>query len=152
MAFIEYQGEKFMFAPDVQGPMSTQTLEIISEEKPQLLMMGGPPLYLSGFKVDVEQVQAGLKNLEEVVKFVPCTILEHHILRDENWRQKAKNVFDTAHKAGCKVLTAAEFLGKEDAFLEALRKRLFAEKPPSKEFEKWMDGSEKTKKHVKPPI
>jgi len=151
MTTIEYRGEKFMFAPDIQGPMSTQTLEIISKEEPQLIMMGGPPLYLSGFKVDKEQVQGGLKNLEKVVKVIPCTILEHHILRDENWREKTKNVFDAAHKAGCEVLTAAEFLGKENAFLEALRKRLFAEEPPSREFEKWMHGSAKTKKHVKPP-
>ena len=152
MASIEYQGEKFMFAPDIQGPMSTQTLEIISMEKPRLIMMGGPPLYLSGFKVDEEEVQAGLKNLEEVVKVAPYTILEHHILRDENWREKTREVFDAARKAGCKVLTGAEFLGKEDFLLEALRKRLFAEKPPSKEFEKWMHGSVKTKKHVRPPI
>jgi len=152
MTTIEYQGENFMFAPDIQGPMSAHTLEIINEEKPQLMMMGGPPLYLSKFKVDEEQVQAGLKNLEKVVKAIPCIILEHHILRDENWREKTKNVFDTAHKAGCRILTAAEFLGRENAFLEALRKRLFIENPPSKDFEKWMRESIRTKKNVMPPI
>jgi len=152
MTTIQYENEKFMFAPDVQGPMSAQTLKMISKEKPQMLMMGGPPLYLARFKVDEEQIQAGLRNLEKVVKAVPCIILEHHILRDENWREKIKNVLDTAQKAGCKILTAAEFLGKENVFLEALRKRLFIENPPSKEFEKWMHGNINTKKHVKPPI
>jgi len=152
MTTIECQGEKFMFAPDIQGPMSTQTLEIISKEKPQLIMMGGPPLYLARFKVDEDQINVGLNNLEKVVKAIPCTILEHHILRDENWREKTKNVFETAQKAGCKVLTAAEFLGKENALLEAMRKRLFSENQPSKEFEKWMHGSMITKKQVKPPI
>jgi len=152
MTTIEYEGEKFMFAPDVQGPMSAQTLEIIVKEKPQLLMMGGPPLYLARFKVDEEQIQLGLANLEKVVKNTPCTILEHHILRDESWREKAKNVFETANKAGCKVLTAAEYLGKENAFLEAMRKRLFVENPPSKDFEKWMRKGIKERKHVKPQI
>jgi len=152
MATIEYQSEKFMFAPDVQGPMSTQTLEMIIKEKPQLVMIGGPPLYLARFKVDEEEAQAGLRNLGEVVEAVPCTILEHHILRDENWREKTKNVLEIAHKAGCKVLTAAEFLGRENAFLEAMRKMLFIEDPPSREFEKWMHGSMKTKRHAKPPI
>jgi len=152
MATIEYQNEKFMFAPDVQGPMSTQTLEMIIEEKPQLVMIGGPPLYLARFKVDAEEAQAGLRNLGEVVEAVPCTILDHHILRDENWREKTKNIFEIAHKAGCKVLTAAEFLGRENAFLEAMRKILFIEDPPSREFEKWMHGGMKTKRHVKPPI
>ena len=151
MNTIEYQNEKFMFAPDVQGPMSTQTLGIIMREKPQLIMIGGPPSYLARFRVDEEQVRAGLKNLEKVVEAVPCTILEHHILRDENWCEKTKNVFDKANKAGYEMLTAAEFLGKENAFLEAIRKRLFVENPPSKEFEKWMRESINTKKHVKPP-
>jgi len=152
MTTIECQGEKFMFAPDIQGPMSTQTLEIISKEKPQLIMMGGPPLYLARFKVDEDQINVGLNNLEKVVKAIPWTILEHHILRDENWREKTKKVFETAQKAGCKVVTAAEFLGKENAFLEAMRKRLFVENQLSKEFEKWMRESETTQKHVKPSI
>jgi hypothetical protein len=152
MTTIEYQGEKFMFAPDIQGPMSTQTLAIINKEKPQLIMMGGPPLYLAQFKVNEDQIHVALNNLEKVAETIPCTILEHHILRDENWREKTKNVFEATWKAGCKIVTAAEFLGKENAFLEAMRKRLFAENQPSKQFEKWMHESEITKKHVKPPI
>jgi predicted metallo-beta-lactamase superfamily hydrolase len=152
MNTIENKNDKFMFAPDVQGPMSTQTLEIIGREKPQLIMIGGPPSYLARFRVDEEQVQAGLKNLEKVVETVSCTILEHHILRDENWREKTENVFDKANKAGHEILTAAEFLGKQNALLEAARKRLFVEDPPSKEFEKWMRESINVKKHVQPPI
>jgi len=152
IATVEYQNEKFMFAPDIQGPMSATTLEIIAKERPQLLMLGGPPLYLAKFKVDEEQLQLGLRNLEKVVKTVQCAILEHHILRDENWREKTNNVFAVACGAGCKVLTAAEFLGKENMFLEAMRKRLFIEKPPSRDFKKWMRESGDTKKHVKPPV
>jgi len=152
MTTIECQTDKFMFAPDVQGPMSTHTLEIIIREKPQLILIGGPPLYLAGFRVNEEQIQAGLKNLEKVVEAVPCVIIEHHILRDENWREKTKDVFNKACEAGCKVLTSAEFLGKENTFLEALRKRLFIENPPSKEFGRWMRGNIETKKHAKPPI
>jgi len=152
MTTVECEGEKFMFAPDVQGPMSTHTLEIIIREKPQLIMIGGPPLYLAGFRVEEEQVQAGLKNLEKVIESVPCVILEHHILRDENWRQKAKGVLDKANEAGCKVLTVAEFSGKENVFLEAMRRRLFIENQPSKEFEKWMQGGPERKRHTRPPI
>jgi predicted metallo-beta-lactamase superfamily hydrolase len=152
MATVEHQDERFMFAPDVQGPVSTRTLKMIIGEKPHLIMIGGPPSYLAGFRVDEEQVQAGLKNLEKVVEAVPYIILEHHILRDENWLQETKEVFDKTKKSGCKVLTAAEFLGKENVFLEAVRRRLFVENQPSKEFEKWMHGSVKAKKSVKPPI
>jgi hypothetical protein len=152
MATVEYEGEKFMFAPDVQGPVTTQTLKIIEREKPQLLMIGGPPLYLARFKVDEKQIQTGMQNLEKVVKVSRMVILEHHILRDESWREKAKGVFEKAQGVGCKVLTAAEFLKEENVFLEAKRKRLYVENPPSREFEKWMNTSMAVKKRVKPPI
>jgi hypothetical protein len=152
MTTIECEGEKFMFAPDVQGPMTTQTLEVIHKEKPQLLMIGGPPLYLARFKVDEKQIQTGMENLEKVVRNSQMIILEHHILRDEAWREKAKSVFEKAQEVECEVLTAAEFLREENAFLEAIRKRLYVENPPSSEFEKWMNASMTVKKRVKPPI
>jgi hypothetical protein len=150
MTTIECDGEKFMFAPDVQGPMSTRTLEIINTERPQLIMMGGVPLYLSGFNVDEDQIRAGLEGSQRVAEIMPEMILEHHILRDVDWRKKTKTLFDIAQKAGCKLLTAAEFLGEQNSFLEARRKELFAENPPSKEFEKWMQESTDRQKHLKP--
>ncbi|MGB9756223.1 MAG: MBL fold metallo-hydrolase [Candidatus Bathyarchaeales archaeon] len=152
MTTVEYENEKFMFAPDVQGPMVKQTLNIIIKEKPQLLMIGGPPLYLARFKVDEKQIQDGMKNLEKVVSLSQMIILEHHVLRDENWREKANGIFKKAGEVGCKVLTAAEFLKEENAFLEAIRKRLYVENPPSREFEKWVNLSLADKKRIKPPI
>jgi predicted metallo-beta-lactamase superfamily hydrolase len=152
MTTIEFKDEKFLMAPDVQGPMAAQTLKLILREKPQLLMIGGPPLYLAGFRVDEALVQTGLENLGRIVELVPCTILEHHILRSEQWREKAQKVLKRAQKAGNIVLTAAEFLGKENLFLEARRKALFAELPPSKDFEKWARESLRMKKKTKPPI
>lgn len=152
MATIEFRDEKFLFAPDVQGPMSTGTLELILEEKPQLVMIGGPPLYLEGFKVDEDQIKTALRNLETVVENVPRVIIEHHVLRDENWHEKTVNAFYSAYKSGNTLQTAAEFLGKENLFLEAMRRKLFAEIPPPKEFEAWMRTSEEKKKHTKPPI
>jgi predicted metallo-beta-lactamase superfamily hydrolase len=152
MTTIQYQDDKFLFAPDVQGPMCSYTLELILEEKPQAIMIGGPPLYLAGFRVKEKNIQKGLKNLEKIVETVPLTILEHHVLRDKDWREKTKNVFEKAHECGHIIVTAAEFLGEKNVFLEAARKRLFIEKPPSTEFEKWMRKNRTTKKHVKPPI
>jgi predicted metallo-beta-lactamase superfamily hydrolase len=151
MALIECRGERFMFAPDVQGPMDARTLELIKAAKPQVIMVGGPPFYLGGFKVDETQLQLGLKNLTALVETVPLTILEHHALRDESWQQRTKQVYDTAVETGHRVMTAAEFAGDRNNFLESKRKTLFVENPPSKEFEKWVrQGLEKS--HAKPPI
>ena len=152
MATIERKGEKFMYAPDVQGPMSRYTFELIIKEKPQLLMIGGPPLYLAGFKVDREQIQMGMRNLEMIVRNVPVVILEHHILRDESWFEKSEAIFERASRENHKVLTTAEYLGKKNLLLEALRKKIFEDDPPSREFERWMRKSIKEKMHSPPPI
>jgi len=152
MTTIEYESEKFMFAPDVQGPISLTTLKLILKEKPQVLMIGGPPSYLAQFKVADQEIQVGLRNLVEIVKNVPCTILEHHLLRDEHWKLCAQRVFESASFSGHRVLTAAEFLGKPSLFLESRRKRLFVEDSPSMEFEKWMKQSVDAQKRAKPPV
>jgi hypothetical protein len=152
MVTVEFEDERFLFASDVQGPMSTRTLETILKEQPELVMVGGPPSYLTAMKVSDNQIQTGLRNLERIVDAVPYVILDHHILRDGDWREKTNDIFHQAYKSKHTLLTAAEFAGKETTLLEATRKTLFAEKPPSKEFQKWMRLSEEAKKHERPPI
>jgi predicted metallo-beta-lactamase superfamily hydrolase len=152
MVTVEVEEERFMFAPDVQGPMSSRPLQIIEKEKPQLLMIGGPPLYLSTTKVSENQLQTGLKNLNEIVQKIPHVILDHHVIRDENWQEKTMNVIYDTYRSNSTLQTAAEFVGKKNTPLEAQRKRLFTESPPTREFEKWMKTSEETKRHSKPPI
>jgi len=152
MLTVEVGGEKFMFAPDVQGPMSSRTLAVILNEKPKLIMIGGPPIYLAKFKVSDAQIEAGLRNLERIAEAVPWVIVEHHILREENWIENTRNTEKKAEKNKHAMITAAEFLDKENAFLEANRKKLFTDAPPSTEFEKWMNKNVETRKHIKPPI
>jgi predicted metallo-beta-lactamase superfamily hydrolase len=152
MATIERQGEKFLFAPDIQGPISTRTLELIVGEKPQVIMLGGPPLYLVGFKVSETEMQTALRNLRTVVEHVPTTILEHHILRDGNWQERSTDVFYAAFETDHTVQTAAEFLGRQNRFLEAKRRKLYAEEPPLKEFEKWMKLGVEARERAKPPV
>jgi predicted metallo-beta-lactamase superfamily hydrolase len=152
MATIEFRGEKFLFAPDIQGPMSTRAMDIISKIKPDLMMIGGPPLYLSKFRVDEHQIKSGIDNLQKIAESVPYVILEHHLLRDENWHEKVINAFYSAYKCGHTMKTAAEFLGLKNNLLEAQRRKLFAEKPPSREFETWMRLSEDSKRQVRPPL
>jgi predicted metallo-beta-lactamase superfamily hydrolase len=152
MLSVEYDGEKFMHAPDVQGPMSDKSTAIIMAERPDLLMVGGPPFYLGAFKVDEAQLQKGLSNLKAIVQAVPVTMMEHHALRDEQWRQKTQPIFAAAKAAGHQVLTASEFAGEENLFLESRRKELYAEDPPSDEFKKWTKLDSRELSHVKPPI
>jgi len=83
---------------------------------------------------------------------VPTTVLGHHILRDEQWRSHVKPVFDVATENGNKVLTAAEYLGKDNNFLEYHRREFFEMEPPSSEFRKWLKMPLPRRKLEKPPI
>jgi predicted metallo-beta-lactamase superfamily hydrolase len=151
MAVVEYEGERFMFAPDIQGPMSSRTLDLILDAKPSLIMLGGPPLYLGGFRVELAQLELGLRNLERIVEAVPLVILEHHALRDEFWKSKMETVFQKAAQSGHSILTAAEYAGKENLFLESKRKQLYHENPPSSEFKAWIKTLN-NKTIAKPPL
>ena len=127
------------------------TLELILAAKPTAIMLGGPPLYLGGFRVEVAQLEQGLMNLERIVEVVPLVILEHHALRDESWKLKMEKVFQKASETGHRIMTAAEFAGKENLFLESKRKQLYHDQPPTDEFKQWtktLNG----KKIAKPPI
>jgi predicted metallo-beta-lactamase superfamily hydrolase len=152
MTTIECGGEAFTYAPDVQGPLSPRTLQMILNERPRLVMLGGPPSYLIGFKTDEKQVQTALNNLKKIVEQVPVTILEHHFLRDENWKEISVDVFYQAYKSEHTILTAAEFLGSQNRLLEASRKRLFSDNPPSEEFQRWVKMNIEARKRHKPPI
>ncbi len=137
MVTIQYGDERFMFAPDIQGPMSNHTAQLILDVNPSLLMLGGPPFYLSGFRVNEAALQNATNNLKAIVETVPLTIIEHHTLRDEFWKQKVAPIEEHATKAGHSLLTAKEYVGEENHFLESNRKRLFRDFPPSKDFQLW---------------
>lgn len=152
MLTVECGKERFVFAPDVQGPMSEETIGLISQVKPQVVLLGGPPFYLEGFKVDSAGVQRGVLNLKRIVRISPLTMIEHHSLRDEMWKQKIQSVYTVAKLAGHKVVTAAEYVGQDNIFLESIRKQLYLENPPSRDFEEWMKESMDSKRSVKPPV
>ncbi len=152
MTTIDYEDERMLFASDVQGPMYNPTVETILGEAPDLLIIGGPPLYLAGFRVDEKHIRQGMKNLEELVKNIPTTILEHHTLRDEKWREACQPIFDTASKGGHTVLTAAEFLKKENNLLEYRRRELFEAEPPSRDFKRWMRLPRSERRKTRPPM
>jgi len=152
MTTLECDDEKVLFASDVQGPMYNPTLDIILAEKPQLVIMGGPPTYLAEFRVKEEHIKQGMQNLKSLVKRVPTTILEHHPLRDEEWRNLFQPIFDAASEADHKVVTAAELAGKENNLLEFRRRQLFETEPPNPEFEKWMKLPQPKRKLVRPSI
>ncbi|MEM3943225.1 MAG: hypothetical protein QXJ59_03985 [Thermofilaceae archaeon] len=128
---IEYGGTRIVFAPDAQGPTESNAAEAIISLKPSLVVIGGPPLYLEGRKVERELVRRGLENLS-VISRSTRVIVCHHTLRDEEWRGKLASGGISA------AMTYAELLGAEEKLLEARRRVLYKEEPPSRRFIEWL--------------
>jgi len=152
MTTIEYNDERVLFASDVQGPMDDATVKIIQSEKPHLLIIGGPPTYLRDYRVTGEEIRRGLDNLTKLVNLIPVTILDHHLLRDAQWRKSSREIFESAHSRSNQVVTAAEFMHKKNKLLEANRERLFRDEPPNHEFQVWYKLPEDKRRRKMPPI
>ena len=58
-------------------------------------------------------------------------ILDHHLVRDLMFKDKLRMVYEFAKERGINVVTAAEYLGRENVFLEANRFKLWSKEKVS---------------------
>jgi predicted metallo-beta-lactamase superfamily hydrolase len=110
---------------DVQGPQVRDAVDWIVAENPDLLMLSGYPTYLKQ-NADERAFKASRQNLIEILTRTKTKtiILDHHLTRDSEYREKVKETVERAGSMGRAILTAAEYLGKEPDLLEAKRKEL----------------------------
>ncbi|MHA1268017.1 MAG: MBL fold metallo-hydrolase [Candidatus Helarchaeota archaeon] len=147
---ISYEDDSFVFAT-VQGPFVSDTCTFLLSLNPSILYIGGPPTYLSGFRIPETSFQFALTNMIELVTHIPQVIFDHHLLRDVQWATWASPIFQTSKNHNHWVGTAADYLKQLPKPLEAKRKTLYLQDPPSKEFIHWSKQSEKFKKENLPP-
>lgn len=152
MAIIGHGDERLIFASDVQGPVEKETLRFILKNDPKTLVIGGPPTYLPQYKVRKNSIEKALKSLEKIAKQISIVILDHHLLRDAEWRKHVEKIYEIASQFKNKILTAAEYIGKRNTPLESIRKKLYEEEPPSNEFKKWTKLPREKRRVTPPPI
>ena len=123
MTTIDDGKKRILHSSDVQGPVTNSAKDYILDQKPDLLIMDGPPSIFLGWKFSKQSLQDASDNLVEIIKTLGCqVILDHHLLRDLKYLE----VFSEPYKVGKeKVKTFAEYLGKENNTLEAHRKELW---------------------------
>jgi predicted metallo-beta-lactamase superfamily hydrolase len=123
MTTIIDKEKRVLHASDVQGPVTKKAKDYIINQKPDLLIIDGPPTNMLGFRFSKKNLQFASDNLVEIIKKINCTIiLDHHVLRDIKYKEN----FSKPYKIGGKKLkTFAEYLGKENNTLEANRKNLW---------------------------
>lgn len=152
MLYVKYDDESVLFAPDVQGPISDKTLARMLELKPNLLILGGPPTYLSGSKVKNKEVEKGLSSMKVLAMSINTILVCHHLLRDASWKEHLQPAIEIAENLGNKILTPAEFISKHNNLLEAKRKELYERKPPSEEYIRWLNLPKSERIRIPPPI
>jgi len=142
MLTVQTPGCSLMHASDVQGPVDDEPLKLILEQKPDMLLMGGPPLYLRDFKIDRESLARALDNMVKLVGEVPLTVIDHHLLRSLDYGEYLRPVHAEAEKEGHRVLSASEFVGQAPQLLEAMRKELHQQEAVERE---WYERLERGK-------
>jgi len=152
MLTVEHEGVRVVHASDVQGPISSETLEMLIAQRPNLVYVGGPPLYLLNYRLASSVLERGLKNIGKLAEKTPTVILDHHLLRAEGWREVSKTVFEAARKTGHEIVTAASFICEENDTLESRREMLYEDEPPSEAFNRWTALQEEKRRREKPPI
>lgn len=116
MVMIDDGKKRVIHASDIQL-LNRMSKEWIIKQMPDLLITGGPPTYLEGYRVK-EAWTTGLKNLKEIIKETNTEIiLDHHLIRDKRYPE----FFVQLEK---EPLTFAGFLKEKDRPLEAYRKEL----------------------------
>ncbi len=147
---IGHSGTRIVFAPDVQGPLVDSTLSYLLGVNADLLIIGGPPLYLDKFSMSDRK--RALTSLTLLAQYIPLVTVDHHLMRSENWKDWLNPVYKRAFEVGHEVMTMAELAGEENFCLEAKRKRLYEEYPPSEDFMNWIESTDEYKMKNKPPI
>lgn len=121
------QRERFVFASDVQGPLSAVATAYLVRERPTLLYLSGPPAYIER-EIGTAAVERGVEHLRRILDATGCrVIMDHHALRDAAFSTRFEPLWATG-----RVVTAAGHLGLATRTLEAQRHRLWAaaRKPP----------------------
>jgi len=149
---IEKSKDKLIFAPDIQGPVVPDTLDLLTAEKPDVLILGGPPTYLQGFKVADEFFQSALKNLGKLSEKIETLVVDHHLLRDKGWYEFLEPVRKLSQKAGHELLSAADILKVKPNVLECRREQLYEENKPTADFLNWTKLPEAKQSTTPPPL
>lgn len=126
--FIRDKDSSVLFTSDIEGAPKDIHVKFTKEMMPNLIIIDGPLSYLLGRALKEEDLEKSIKNMEEIVRNgLDTAIIDHHVLRDINYLQVLKPVYDIAKDLGVKVITAAEYLNVEPMILEARRRELFKE-------------------------
>ena len=118
---IIYEGERILHTSDLEGPVIEDQAEWIIREKPNILIVDGPSTYLIPYMLNLINLRRAIENMKKIIRSIDSELIiyDHHLPREPRYRERVKEVYETAKEEGKDVLTAAEYLGREPAVLTA---------------------------------
>lgn len=122
---------KFIHTSDIEGASLEEQTSFIIQENPDIIFLDGPMTYMLGYRYSQASLQASINNILKVMEktYVEQIVLDHHFLRDLNWKKYIPDIFKAAARRGIKIQTAAEFANLENDLLEARRRELYRDNP-----------------------
>lgn len=124
--FVSDSKNSFLFSSDVEGPIREDQTAFILKKKPDIVFIDGPMSYMLGYRFSRDSLKKAIENLKKIAEIVDKMILDHHLLRDINWKSAIGEVITHAEQFSTQVCSAAEFIGKKEDLLEARRKELYS--------------------------
>jgi len=126
MVYVEEREESILFGSDAQSLADEEALKFVKEKNPKLLIVDGYPTVFVGWKMQEKNFLEAKENLKDAIRHTDAKkiIIDHHIVRDLNYREKIQDVFELGKDLKKEILTAAEFFKLENLFLEAWRREI----------------------------
>jgi hypothetical protein len=113
----------FLHAPDIQL-LCDRTVSRILEWQPDILIAGGPPLYLA--RLTKEQITRAWQNALRLARGIDLFVMDHHLLRCTEGIAWLERLSDLSGKT---VLCAADFMCRKRMLMEAERETLYRDFP-----------------------
>lgn len=133
------EDEVFVHAPDIQL-LNDDTVSQIICWKPDIVLAGGPPIYL--FRLSDDQIKRAWHNALRLCRAIDCVLLDHHLMRSREGLEWLKQL---SLKTGKPVMCAADFMHRPRLLLEADRECLYEKMPvPDRWHEDYARGKAST--------
>jgi len=130
----------FVHTSDIQL-VDDDTVDCVLEWQPDVLLAGGPPLYLERLRSELRD--RAWQNALRLAGSVDVLILDHHLMRSHDGLQWLDRL---SSESGRRVFCAADFMGTPRRLLEAERKTLYDKIPvPVRWHQDYAEGKATTK-------
>ncbi|MBN2330612.1 MAG: MBL fold metallo-hydrolase [Candidatus Aenigmarchaeota archaeon] len=113
-------GKSITYSSDLNGVYDESQADMIIKQNPDILILDGPPTYLLGYIMSYYNLARCVLNICRIIEKAKPGLffLDHHSLRDYRYPDLLCECFAAAEKAGVRLTTVAEHLGKRPKVLE----------------------------------